>query len=356
MLRIALREIRINIFFVIFSALGLSVLLGIIFVLFNFNAQLPSSYWGKYTQGGYISLKSNNADLLNYPTKNFLIYGRGKGLTYDVTLSYNDNVILLPDFFGGICVYSVNDGIESVPRLLSGEPFSLTGKGIWLSEKLFEELDCNTGSYVKLGSESYCVKGVFGEDGGTAYYEGSVSFFIGAHNDKKPDSLFVAVSDADQLTKLAKIDDGKLFNDKEGVLELCRGYNALYIGLKFSSYVLVILLCVFFVGIIRMYLLKRQSFSGILYRSGTSSLKLSALTTSFFTFVSVSACVLAVIWSLTFNSLIFSWADNILNIKMSEPNYFLQWLFGTLLSFPIAGASLLILFRKTSYASEAVNL
>ncbi len=357
MLRIALRETKINKFFVIFASLGLSVLFGIVFVLSNFNLQMSTSYWGRYDKGKHISLESTKTDLFDYSLEGLFVYGRTKGLTYDTTLEYDSNIIEIPSYLGGICIYSMNESVDVVPNLLYGDSFSLTEHNIWVTETLYSDLGCSLGSEIKLNNQMYYVAGVFENNNTQTYYNGEVSFFICGDTQKVNtiDSLVVVVTDPVQLTELAKIDNGEIFNDKEGILELCRGYNTMHIGMVFITYVLSALLLILFVSIIRIYLFKRQEFIRILHRNGISTIKLITFLMLIFSIISVLACSMAMVWGCMFNSLIISWADSILHIIIEKPNYIIQWLLGIAFSFIVIGLCLPFLLKKKHYEWETAN-
>lgn len=353
MIRIALREAKINKFLVVFSSLGLSVLFAIVFVLINFNSRISESYWGRYGKEKYISLEGNNVDLFNYSLEDLFVYGRIKGLTYDTTISYNSRETVIPSYRGGICIYSVNDSIDGVPNLLRGDSFSLTEQSIWLSETLCSYLGCSIGSSILLNGKTYFVKGVFEKGDASTYYEGEVSFVI--HCDARKvetiDSLFVVVTDSAQLARLAKMGNGKIFDDKEGILELYRGYNTFRIGMLCITYVLIGLLFVVFVCVIRICLFKRREFVRVLWQNGITSFKSVILLLSVFAFISLLACSFAVAWECIFNSLVISWADNILHIKIEGPNCVVHWLIGIGISFSTIVLSLPFL-PKTDYNKQ----
>ena len=357
MLRIALRETKITKFFIIFASLGLSVLFGIVFVLSNFNFQMTTSYWGRYEQGKPVVLESNNAKMFDYSLDGLFVYGRTKGLTYDVTLEYSGETIEIPSHWGGLCIYSVNESIDVVPNMLYGDSFSLSENAIWVTETLFTNCGCSLGSEIKLNDQMYYVAGVFENGNTSTYYSGEVSFII--YVDKqiahKPDSLVVVVDEPIKLTELAKIDNGEIFNDREGVLELCRGYNTLHIGMVFITYVLGALLLILLISIVRIYLFKRQEFIRILHRNGISTTKLITILMLFFSIIAILACSLAIIWSCIFNSLIISWADNILHIIIEKPNYVIQWLLGFTISLIIVALTLPFLLKKRCYEWEVAN-
>ncbi|MBE5733169.1 MAG: hypothetical protein E7353_09120 [Clostridiales bacterium] len=357
MLRIALRETKINKFFIIFASLGLSVLFGIVFVLSNFNSQMNTSYWGRYEQGKTIALESTNAKMFDYSLDGLFVYGRTKGLTYDTTLEYDSEIIKIPSYWGGLCIYSVNESIDVVPNLLYGDSFSLSEHAIWVTEALYTNLGCSLGSEIKLNDQMYYVAGVFENDNTPTYYSGEVSFFIYSNKQKvqKPDSLVVVVAEPMQLTELAKIDNGEIFNDRDGILELCRGYNTLHIGMVFITCVLGALLLILLISIVRIYLFKRQEFIRILHRNGISTTKLITILMLFFSIIAILACSLAIIWSCIFNSLIISWADSILHIIIEKPNYVIQWLLGFSFSLIIVALTLPFLLKKKYYEWEVAN-
>ncbi len=88
MIRTALKEAKINKILIVFASLGLSVLLGIIFALSNFNLQMTGSYSERYNEEKYISLESNKIDLLSYSLEGFFVYGRAKGVTFAFDFSF----------------------------------------------------------------------------------------------------------------------------------------------------------------------------------------------------------------------------------------------------------------------------
>lgn len=356
MIRIALRETKINLFFFIFASLGLSVLFALIFVLLNFRLQVTDSYFDKY-KDNYLSLESNTTELLDYQIDNLFVFSRAEGLTYDTVISYQNKEINIPSYFGGICILSANDSINFFPNISNGEDFLQNTRFIWLSETLATELGCDIGSEIKLDNDIYYVKGLFDYNETPLFYESKASFFVYGESEKikSTDIITAVISDPVQLMELAKIDGGKIFKDSDGVLELCRGFNALCVGIVFIICFLIVLLIVFFVSIIKIYLAKREEFIRILFRNGISNLKLVFTNALLFTIISVFACSLSILWGLIFNLIIISWASNIINITIYSPNYFLQWLLGMVCSLVVICTSLPLMLKKRLYKYEVSN-
>lgn len=357
MINIVLKETKNNIFFIVFATFGISILFAIIFVLLNFRLQVSDSYWARYNSKGYVSLESNSNDILDFSNDNLFVYTRAKGLTYDTTISYQNNEIDLPSYLGGICIVSTNDNIEFFPNMLRGEEISLNERYIWLSEALSTLLGCDIGSELQLGNNDYYVKGIFDHNKTPNVYESLASFFVFCDNPKleKEDTFTAVISDSDELMSIAKIDNGKIFKDSDGVLELCRGFNTLCIGTVIVICFLMVLLIIFFVSIVRIYLLKRENFIGILYRLGISDFKLLLIHIFVFAIVAFCACSLAMLWSVIFNAFIFNWADSILNITINSPNYFLQWIFGIVVSLILLYVTLPLMLKRRLYKREVSN-
>lgn len=357
MINIALKETKNNIFFIVFAVLGLSILFAIIFVLLNFRLQVSDSYWARYDNKGYVSLESDSNEILNFSNDNLFVYTRAKGLTYDTVISYQNNEIDLPSYLGGICVVSTKENIVFFPNMLRGEEFSLNERYIWLSEALATLLGCDIGSELKLGNNVYYVKGIFDHNKPPTVYENMASFFVFCDNVtlEKGDTFTALVFEPDELMKIAKIDNGKIFKDNDGVLELCRGFNTLCIGTVFVICFLMLLLIIFFVSIIRVYLLKREDYIRILYRIGIGDFKLILTYILVFAIVTFCACSLAMLWNVIFNTFIFNWADIILNITINSPNYFLQWILGIVSSFALICIILPLILKRRLYKREVSN-
>lgn len=357
MINIALKETKHNIFFIVFSIFGISILFAIIFVLLNFRLQVSDSYWTRYNSKGYVSLESDSNEILNFYNNNLFVYTRAKGLTYDTTISYQNNEINLPSYLGGICVVSTNENKDFFPNMLRGEDFSLNERYIWLSEALATLLGCDIGFELKLGNNVYCVKGIFDHNKTPIVYETLASFFVFCDNPKlgTGDTFTAVISDSNELMSIAKIDNGKIFKDSDGILELCRGFNTLCIGTVIVICFLIVLLLIFFVSIVRIYLLKRENFISILYGLGISYFKLFLINIIVFAIVTFCACSLAMLWSIIFNAFIFKWADDILNITINSPNYFLQWIFGIVTSLILLCVTLPLMLKRRLYKREVSN-
>lgn len=355
MFHIAWKETRTNAFFLLFVSLGLSVLLGIVFALSSFSEQMPSSYLERFEDVEYVTLESSRREVLDAGIDGLFLYGKCTGVTYDVTVSFGEAEVEIPGYESGFCVYSVNDKLPVIQYLTEGTDFSETEDGIWLAEELREALGCEIGSEINLGVKKYTVSGVY--DNLPGYYSrgGAFVLYCSPQNAETVESLTAVVEDPKQLTALVKLDDGRMFEDEVGALELSRGYNLLCYGMDGITLFMAVLMAVFLVSMVRMYLMRRQEYFRILHRSGISAGRLGGFLFFLFAEVSVFSCALATIWNYAFYSLIDMWAKDFLHIILDSQAYLVQFLLGIALCCGIVILSLLFLLRRRSYRWEVAN-
>lgn len=355
MLRLVLKEIKIKAFLFFLSALGQAVLYALIFVLSDFSAQFSDSYWKNLDPNNFVTLRCDAEQADKIDATDELLYARAKGLTYDVSVSYETSSVYLPDYRGGVCVCSINESLPVITDVICGDGFDADGQRIWLSDGLSDQLGCGVSDVVTLENKKYFVAGIYSNDAHFLHSrDENASFFVFCDLSEigATDSLILVIADANSLLRQANSSAQKVFYDDDGILQLCKGYNVLQTGILFAVCFLAALFSVFYIAIFKIYFDDREEYLRLLNTTGLSYARSFLMFFSVFAIVTIVSFLISVLCGAVFYGIVTGWAESILKVTIKSPDYILSAASGIAVCFAMSCAVLPFMLKKRALHRE----
>lgn len=318
------KEIMKNSPFLMLYSLGLALLLSIFITLSNYKSEISRGMMQKYEKIENIKIHlTENCNLYELKKEKITIYGMEQFYTYDITISYNRNVIEIPDYLGGIMILNQSDEIPLFKNVIDGNVFSNDVNGIWLSDQLSRNLNCNVGDRVNLSfntSKGMTVRGIYKFDSLNENIN-KPSFILTMDGYFSVDEMVALIPNVDTLQKVVKLLDEEDYLDFDGIVAFCNGFRVVNNIFILCTVLILVAISFFVFFVLKVWKMKKSIILEIFSYIGISGRQHYFSYLLLFGFFTLFSCVISFILGIIFHYYISSWASDLLNITVNSTLY-----------------------------------
>ncbi|MDE7228974.1 MAG: hypothetical protein K2N56_00710, partial [Oscillospiraceae bacterium] len=321
------------------------LLLAVVCVLANYSNQVFDGFFTQFDHDQVLPLKVKEPPRHSRYYSDLPVFASGSGITYDITISHEENLVYLPSYRGGLCVVSIGKMLtkpkEHFLSALYGLELKLEKGIVYPTQELAEKLSCQREDKILIGGSEYKVGDIIRTSGA------DYSFFI-YDPDITADEYIVILSDNDQLLDVTRYLNSDNFSDTEGILALCEGYRAMKMAMNIVLLLLAAVCAAYIFVFIKMYFSKREEFVADLLVLGMRKSGLFMCMSAVFAVLIVIGSALGLWISVLLDMLVDMWAKELLKMSVDKVNYLAYFAAGAAACLAAAVISLLINIKKSS--------